>query len=109
MRKTMRSIPTLRSSCRHPHHRSGNAAAAGSLTVGVGVMTYLGWQRGSPRGPAIYATYLEKITTFVLWLLDQGHRVRILMGDAADQDALADVLSKVATAQAASGAGASGR
>jgi polysaccharide pyruvyl transferase WcaK-like protein len=75
------------------------AAAAGSLTVGVGVMTYLGWQRGSPLGPAIYATYLEKITTFVLWLLDQGHRVRILMGDAADQDALADVLSKVATAR----------
>jgi polysaccharide pyruvyl transferase WcaK-like protein len=74
-------------------------AAAGSLTVGVGVMTYLGWQRGSPLGPAIYATYLEKITTFVLWLLDQGHRVRILMGDAADQDALADVLGKVATAK----------
>jgi polysaccharide pyruvyl transferase WcaK-like protein len=74
-------------------------AAAGSITVGVGVMTYLGWQRGSPLGPAIYATYLEKITTFVLWLLDQGHRVRILMGDAADQDALADVLSRVATAR----------
>ena len=62
-------------------------------------MTYLGWQRNSPRGPAIYATYLEKITAFVLWLLDQGHRVRILMGDAADRDAVADVLSKVATAR----------
>jgi polysaccharide pyruvyl transferase WcaK-like protein len=32
----------------------------------------------------------------VLWLLDQGHRVRILMGDAADRDAVADVLSRVA-------------
>ena len=74
-------------------------AAAGSLTVGVGVMTYLGWQRNSPRGPAIYATYLENITAFVLWLLEQGHRVRILMGDAADRDAVADVLSKVATAR----------
>ncbi len=73
--------------------------AAGSLTVGVGVMTYLGWERGSPRGPAIYAAYLEKITAFVLWLLDQGHRVRILMGDAADQDAVADVLSRVAAAR----------
>jgi polysaccharide pyruvyl transferase WcaK-like protein len=72
------------------------SAAAGSLTVGVGVMTYLGWERGSPHGPAIYATYLEKITAFVLWLLDQGHRVRILMGDAADRDAVADVLSRVA-------------
>jgi polysaccharide pyruvyl transferase WcaK-like protein len=72
-------------------------AGAGSLTVGVGVMTYLGWQRGSPQAPAIYATYLEKITSFILWLLDQGHRVRILMGDAADRDAVADVLSKVAT------------
>jgi polysaccharide pyruvyl transferase WcaK-like protein len=74
-------------------------SAAGSLTVGVGVMTYLGWERGSPRGPAIYAAYLEKITAFVLWLLDQGHRVRILMGDAADRDAVADVLSEVAAAR----------
>jgi polysaccharide pyruvyl transferase WcaK-like protein len=77
------------------------AAAAGgeSLNVGVGVMTYLGWRRDDPLGPAIYATYLEKITTFVLWLLDQGHRVRLLMGDAADQEAVADILPKAATAR----------
>jgi polysaccharide pyruvyl transferase WcaK-like protein len=74
-------------------------AAGGSLNVGVGVMTYLGWRRDDPLGPAIYATYLEKITTFVLWLFDQGHRVRLLMGDAADQDAVADIQSKVATAR----------
>jgi polysaccharide pyruvyl transferase WcaK-like protein len=82
-----------------PAPSSPARAAAGSLTVGVGVMTYLGWERGSPRGPAIYAAYLEKITAFVLWLLDQGHRVRILMGDAADRDAVADVLSRVAAAK----------
>jgi polysaccharide pyruvyl transferase WcaK-like protein len=69
------------------------------LIVGVGVMTYLGWRNGSTLGPEIYAAYLEKITTFVLWLLNQDHRVRLLMGHAADRQAVADVMTKVASAR----------
>jgi polysaccharide pyruvyl transferase WcaK-like protein len=71
----------------------------GSLTVGVGVMNYYGWFRGSARGPAIYASYIEKITTFVLCLLDCGHRVRILTGQAADTEAAADVMARLAAAR----------
>jgi polysaccharide pyruvyl transferase WcaK-like protein len=68
---------------------------AGSLTVGVGVMLYHG-----PRGRAdpsvqFYEKYLKKIARFVLWLLDQGHRVRLLVGDAADQHAVDSVLNVV--------------
>lgn len=70
-----------------------------SLIVGVGVMTYLGWRNDSALGAAIYAAYLEKIVNLVLWLLDQGHRVRILMGAAVDRRAVADVLMKVEVAR----------
>jgi polysaccharide pyruvyl transferase WcaK-like protein len=69
------------------------------LTVGVGVMTYWGWRNDSIRGAAIYAAYLEKIASFVLWLLDQGHRVRVLMGDAVDHRAVTDVVARVMAAR----------
>jgi polysaccharide pyruvyl transferase WcaK-like protein len=65
------------------------------LTVGVGVMAYRGWRNDSTRGTDIYAAYLEKMTTFVLWLLDGGHAVRLLMGDQADRRAVDDLLQAV--------------
>jgi polysaccharide pyruvyl transferase WcaK-like protein len=71
----------------------------GRLVVGVGVMTYLGWRNDPTRGAATYRGYLDKLTTFVLWLLDRGYTVRILMGDAADQRAVSDVLAKVSVAR----------
>jgi polysaccharide pyruvyl transferase WcaK-like protein len=69
------------------------------LVVGVGVMTYLGWRNDPTRGTAIYRTYLDKLTTFVLWLLDHGYAVRLLMGDAADQRAVGDVMANVRAAK----------
>jgi polysaccharide pyruvyl transferase WcaK-like protein len=69
------------------------------LIVGVGVMTYKGWHADSNRGAAIYAAYLAKITKLVLWLLDRGHPVRILMGETTDRQAVADVMTKVASAR----------
>jgi polysaccharide pyruvyl transferase WcaK-like protein len=71
----------------------------GPLTVGVGVMTYLGGRVDRKRDAAIYAAYLEKITKFVLWLLDHDHPVRILMGETTDRRAVADIVTKVATAR----------
>jgi polysaccharide pyruvyl transferase WcaK-like protein len=69
-----------------------------SLTVGVGVMTYQGWRNHRKRGPAIYAAYIEKISRFVVGLLDRGHRVRVLMGETGDRHAVDDLLTRVATA-----------
>jgi polysaccharide pyruvyl transferase WcaK-like protein len=69
------------------------------LVVGVGVMTYLGWRNRAASGAAIYQAYLEKLTAFVLWLLDQGHPVSILMGDAADQRAVNDLLASIGAAR----------
>ena len=71
----------------------------GPLTVGVGVMAFHGWRKDRASGDAVYAAYVEKITIFVLWLLDRGHPVRILMGEAADWQAVADVVTKVAIAR----------
>ncbi len=68
-----------------------------SLTVGLGVMSYYGWRNDANRGGVIYAGYLEKMTSFVLWLLDRGHRVRVLMGDKADRRAVDDLLRAVRT------------
>ena len=73
----------------------------GRLVVGVGVMTYLGWRNDATRGAAIYRGYLDKLTTFVLWLLDHGYAVRLLMGDAADQRAVNDLLANLSAARAA--------
>jgi polysaccharide pyruvyl transferase WcaK-like protein len=86
-----------------PSPPAGRAASGddGSLTVGVGVMTYIGWRMDTSDGLQIYQAYLEKITSFVLWLLDCGHRVRILMGDIVDKPAVADLVAKVNAARTA--------
>jgi polysaccharide pyruvyl transferase WcaK-like protein len=64
------------------------------LTVGVGVMAYYGW-RGSTGQDAgkIYNAYLQKIATFVLWLVDRRHPVRILVGETTDRQAINDLLN----------------
>ena len=66
-----------------------------ALLVGVGVMSYSGWRNDNSRGAAIYAAYLGKMTAFVVWLLDRGHAVRLLMGDQADRRAIDDLLDAV--------------
>jgi polysaccharide pyruvyl transferase WcaK-like protein len=62
-------------------------------------MTYKGWRNDRNHGTTIYAAYLAKITKFVLWLLDRGHPVRILMGEITDRQAAADVVTRVASAR----------
>jgi polysaccharide pyruvyl transferase WcaK-like protein len=70
--------------------------AQGPLTVGLGLMTYLGWRGNWARGATVYGSYVPKIARFALWLLDRGHRVRLLMGDAVDRKAVDDVLQAIA-------------
>jgi polysaccharide pyruvyl transferase WcaK-like protein len=74
----------------HPHQNEGQP-----LTIGVGVMAYCGWRNDAHRGAQIYSAYLGKMTSFVVWLLDRGHLVRILMGDQADRRAVDDLVRAV--------------
>lgn len=69
--------------------------AGAPLDVGIGVMTYRGWDNDRTAGAAIYDAYLGKLTAFVAWLLEGGHRVRLLMGDGTDQRAGEDLLRGV--------------
>lgn len=61
------------------------------LTVGVGVMTYYGWQKGPERLQGTYAAYIEKITAYIAWLLERGNRVRLMIGDEIDKTAVEDI------------------
>jgi len=73
-----------------PHEAEGQP-----LTIGVGVMAYCGWRNDASRGAQIYSAYLGKMTDFVVWLLDRGHTVRLLMGDQADRRAVDDLVAAV--------------
>lgn len=66
---------------------------SGTRDVGLGTMTYQGWHNDPGRGAASYAEYLRRMTEFALWLLDRGHRIRLLMGDNSDQRAIDDLQS----------------
>ncbi len=73
------------------HRPEGNG-----LSVGIGVMAYYGWANREGSANDIYATYIKKITQFVVWLLEQGHHVRLLVGEATDQRAVSELLAQVA-------------
>jgi polysaccharide pyruvyl transferase WcaK-like protein len=84
--------PDLAFSLPAPVSTGRRAGAGRPLTIGVGVMAYHGWSNDRDRGAAIYAAYLEKMTDFLVWLLDRGHPVRLLMGDEVDRRAVDDLL-----------------
>ncbi|TPK75696.1 polysaccharide pyruvyl transferase family protein [Mesorhizobium sp. B2-4-17] len=62
-------------------------------TVGVGLMNYNGWRAGARSGSdtALYETYIEKMGRFVNSLLDQGYRVRLIIGETVDMRAVRDI------------------
>lgn len=64
-------------------------------TVGVGLMNYLGWVKGSPEAEAIFETYLVKMKAFVEWLLAAGWRVHLHGGDDSDAQAVTALLERI--------------
>jgi polysaccharide pyruvyl transferase WcaK-like protein len=73
-----------------PQLNSGNQRP---LTIGVGLMNHNGWLAGPRAGSdsTIYKTYVGKIGQFVKSLLDRGFRVRLLIGETVDRQAVDDV------------------
>jgi polysaccharide pyruvyl transferase WcaK-like protein len=63
------------------------------LTVGIGVMAWYGWHGNAQE---IYTTYIGKITKFAVWLLDRGHRVRLVIGQDTDWTAVCELLEAIA-------------
>jgi polysaccharide pyruvyl transferase WcaK-like protein len=70
---------------------------ADPLTVGVGVMDFYGTNDDRARAEQIHGTYLENMQRFVLWLVDSGRRVRLLVGDTdgSDDRAVREILARV--------------
>jgi polysaccharide pyruvyl transferase WcaK-like protein len=68
--------------------------AEGGLTVGLGVMAYYGW--GADGDQKIYELYVSKLTTFAVWLLNKGYRIRLLVGEHTDQRAVIDISKSIA-------------
>jgi polysaccharide pyruvyl transferase WcaK-like protein len=68
------SIPT-------PPYEPGDAQ-----TVGVGVMDYHGTRDDRWQAGELHASYVENMKYFVRWLVDNGRRVRLFVGDTNGSD-----------------------
>jgi polysaccharide pyruvyl transferase WcaK-like protein len=53
--------------------------------VGVGVMDYHGSNDDRRQADQLHASYVEKMKSFVLWLVDSGHSVRMFTTDVHDE------------------------
>jgi polysaccharide pyruvyl transferase WcaK-like protein len=69
-----------------PH---GVPVAAG--TVGVGVMDYHGGNDDRQQAVQLRASYVEKMKSFVLWLVDNGRPVRLITTDVHDEPIMHEV------------------
>lgn len=64
--------------------------------VGVGVMAYYGGNDDRQQAAEIHASYVEKMTRFTRWLVDNGHEVRLFGGDGKfDWDVADRILADV--------------
>jgi len=54
--------------------------------VGVGVMEYRGSNDERGRSDEIYSSYVEAMKQFVRWLVDNGRRVQLFVGDTNGSD-----------------------
>lgn len=70
--------------------------AGEGLCVGVGIMRYRGWQPSESHADAIYENYIRKISAFTNWLVAEGYRVNLFMGDVTDQRACDDIVDILA-------------
>jgi polysaccharide pyruvyl transferase WcaK-like protein len=67
-------------------------------TVGVGVMSYNGWQGQARSDRAIHDAYLSQLGHFVSWLLERGHPVRLLVGEITDDTVAEELLTAMRAA-----------
>ncbi len=66
-------------------------------TVGVGIMGYDGSNDDRHRAQEIHSSYIERMLSIILWLIDNGRRVHVFIGDTdgSDHAAVQEVLANV--------------
>ena len=62
-------------------------------TVGVGVMDYHGGNDDRQQADQLHASYVEKVKSFVLWLVDNGRPVRLFTTDVHDERIMREVIA----------------
>jgi polysaccharide pyruvyl transferase WcaK-like protein len=65
--------------------------------VGVGVMAYYGGNDDRARAAEVHANYLDKMQTFVRWLVDHDRSVLLFTGDRADETVAAEIVRDTRT------------
>lgn len=63
----------------------------------VGLMEYTGGNDDRRRAAEIRATYIKKMTSFILWLIDNGPPVRLLAGYTIDHRVVEHILADLPT------------
>ena len=66
-------------------------------TIGVGVMAYGGSNDDRERTREIYASYVDSIKKIICWLIDNGRRVRLFIGDTdgSDEATVREILADI--------------
>ena len=69
---------------------------ASQRTVGIGIMDYCGNNVDRGQEDEIRSSYIEKITSFALWLVDRGRPIRLITSDpAADTKIIEEITSSL--------------
>jgi polysaccharide pyruvyl transferase WcaK-like protein len=62
-------------------------------TVGVGVMEFYGTNDDRGRAEEIHASYVGNMKCFIRWLVDNGRRIRLFVGDASDGSMVQEIMA----------------
>ena len=65
--------------------------------VGVGVMDYHGSNDDRQQADQLHASYVEAMKSFVQWLVDNGHSVRLFTTDVHDEPIMREVITDLRT------------
>lgn len=76
-----------------PVPRLPDPPPGGPRVIAVGVMHYRGWGNGDG---AIYARYIARLARVVETLVGRGFRIRLVIGEAGDARAIADLRATLA-------------
>ena len=79
-----------------PSRREGSGD---ERTVGIGVMEYYGGSDDRSESDAIHARYVGAMQSFVRWLVDGQHRVRLFWGDDVDEKAVREIVADLETSR----------
>ncbi len=74
--------------------------------VGIGVMPYYDPRSWPENDPVVYRAYLDKLASFVTWLVNQGYAINLLLGDSnADRKSVKDLIGLLEKSGVLSSAG----